>query len=1294
MKQTRGGDSQSPSASERLVNAITGWRRVVIAVLLVLSMVLGAGIGALEEDSSLDQFETDPPEADAYEDAQERFGVEENETSAQIVVRDDDVLTRESFLETLALQRDLRENETVNESLAEEDQFMDLSEIVATVSVQENQADDLEDRADELEEDEEALEERSEEAVELLDETIELQGEYEETQLAFELGQIDEETYNVERDRLETAFEEIEDEAQETLTDEEHATFVSLIEDAREIQGELVRLGIRSEIDGLDDAAFERRMAERSEEMEGIYDAVEADVFAESIAELEAERERLEVRSARAIDLLDETRELQEEYEENELAFERDQIDEATYQAERDRLEGEFELIEAEAAEILTDEEFAVFAPLLAETREIQGELVRVGAQFEFDQISEAAFQQQTAALSEELEDVYAAVEGDVFADSIADLEQRSEELEVRSERAVDLLNETRELQEEYEENELAFEFDQIGESTYEAERDRLESEFELIEAEATEILTDEEFAAFAPLLEETRDVQGELIRIGVRGQFDPITDEAFEDRSEALADELEAVYEGVEEYVLVDSIDEVEERADDLEEEFDAIRELELTLDEQVDELEAMTQSDVDDVLETILDEDAHRETFLFVPGDFEAGSTTADARMVFVSQTTEDPGAVAVDEDDEIVDAQLALADIVDDQLGDDALVFGVGVLTDEIDRSLYDSLWLVLPLALLFVTVVLTIAYRDLLDILLGLFGVIIVLAWTFGFMGWVGFDVTLVMVAVPVLLVGISIDYSIHVFMRYREQRKRAESAAERVPSRAMSIILLGLGVAFVWVTTTAAIGFLSNLVSPVEPIEEFGIASAFGMVSALTVFGVFVPAVKVELDEMLERKGFDRQLPAFGTGGGRISGVLALGQRASERGPWLVVVVVLLLTAGGVAGAVQLDTTFEEEDFIAEDPPDWTQELPEPFAVGEYETSESLSYVDERFLRLDERTHVVVEGNVTRDDTLERVDETETLAAQLETTIILPSDEPHVTSPVSEMEAVAEENETFNETYTDADTTGDGVPDTDLEDVYDEFVDADEERAAGVLDWTDDGEYEGAQLLVSVRGDADRTDITADGRTLAGAMEGDDLETTATGQPIVFNIVEDDLFDAVLESLLVSMGAVFLVLMVVYRWRYESALLGAITLAPIILTVTWILGTMYLLSIPFNVMTGTITSLTIGLGVAYNIHMTERFLIERGREPSLQDALYRSVTGTGGALFGSAGTTVVGFGVLILSILPPLQQFGLITALTIAYAFIGSVFVLPSFLVLWTRHLEGPDRSQSPAIETAPDEGVD
>jgi hypothetical protein len=46
-------------------------------------------------------------------------------------------------------------------------------------------------------------------------------------------------------------------------------------------------------------------------------------------------------------------------------------------------------------------------------------------------------------------------------------------------------------------------------------------------------------------------------------------------------------------------------------------------------------------------------------------------------------------------------------------------------------------------------------------------------------------------------------------------------------------------------------------------------------------------------------------------------------------------------------------------------------------------------------------------------------------------------------------------------------------------------------------------------------------------------------------------------------------------------------------------------------------------------------------------------------------------------VLIFAILPPLQQFGLITGLTIIYAFFGSVFILPSLLVVWTKYA-GPE----------------
>jgi hypothetical protein len=46
-------------------------------------------------------------------------------------------------------------------------------------------------------------------------------------------------------------------------------------------------------------------------------------------------------------------------------------------------------------------------------------------------------------------------------------------------------------------------------------------------------------------------------------------------------------------------------------------------------------------------------------------------------------------------------------------------------------------------------------------------------------------------------------------------------------------------------------------------------------------------------------------------------------------------------------------------------------------------------------------------------------------------------------------------------------------------------------------------------------------------------------------------------------------------------------------------------------------------------------------------------------------------------VLVFAILPPLQQFGIITGLTIVYAFLASVLVLPSLLAVWTKYV-GPD----------------
>ena len=102
------------------------------------------------------------------------------------------------------------------------------------------------------------------------------------------------------------------------------------------------------------------------------------------------------------------------------------------------------------------------------------------------------------------------------------------------------------------------------------------------------------------------------------------------------------------------------------------------------------------------------------------------------------------------------------------------------------------------------------------------------------------------------------------------------------------------------------------------------------------------------------------------------------------------------------------------------------------------------------------------------------------------------------------------------------------------------------------------------------------------------------------------------------------------------------------------------------------MTAMVSSLAIGIGVPFGIHVVNRFLEDRATRPDVETAMYHTLAHTGGALVGSALTTVAGFGVLVLSSVPPMKQFGLVTAITIALALVTSVTVLPALLALWAR----------------------
>lgn len=721
-------------------------------------------------------------------------------------------------------------------------------------------------------------------------------------------------------------------------------------------------------------------------------------------------------------------------------------------------------------------------------------------------------------------------------------------------------------------------------------------------------------------------------------------------------------------------------------------------TLDEQITALEELDDQEFEDVLAAVLDPDGETfgdaDPFEFLPREYVPGETRADARLTLLLQVDES----GEDEQPQAAyDAQLEIAELLEERF-DDAFIFGQGINDEASANATGDSFAIITPFALILVLFVLGVAYRDPLDILLAIFGIGVVMAWLAGIMGWLAIPMNVILIAVPFLLIGLSIDYALHVVMRYREARRgvlETESAGVEIGSadtssrtrtafgnrpNVRSGMAIGLGsvvLALAAATFSTGVGFLSNVVSPLPAIQDFAVLSAGGILATFVAFGVLLPALKVEVDGLLEeRLGWGRDKPAFGVESGVANRVLAQLGTVTTRIPLTIIVVALLLTAGGVYGATTIDTEFNEADFLPQDAPAWAEYLPGPLEPGTYTIADDFEYLSTNFQLGDRsgQSEILIREDVTNGALLGALDAAGENVSSDSSIQRQPDGTAAVTGPHTVIRDVAAENETVAAAIEERDTTGDELPDEDLESFYAILFDADEAAASEVVSRTDDGEITSARLVLSVQSAESAQTITDDTRAFATLIENDvpGVTAIATGAVVANAVVQDALLDSLVDAFVVTLVVILVFLTILFWIRYRSYTHGALILLPVVASLTWLLGTMALLDIPFNSETAVITSLAIGLGVDYSIHAGERFMTERERHANLDIALRNTITGTGGALLASAATTAAGFGVLALALSPPLQRFGIVTGAAIIFAFLAVVTVLPVLLVVRER----------------------
>jgi len=699
-------------------------------------------------------------------------------------------------------------------------------------------------------------------------------------------------------------------------------------------------------------------------------------------------------------------------------------------------------------------------------------------------------------------------------------------------------------------------------------------------------------------------------------------------------------------------------------------------TLEEQIAAVESASEAEVAAAVSAAV---SREQALEFLPRSFSPATGSAESfRMTFAFAAADDDGG---DLQGATVPsgADRALYDAAQERSSPAVEYFTTGEAAREpwTQQRQNDLIELIVVPALALILVVLAVTYRDVVDVVVGFLGVVLSVLWMFGVLGWLGVPAGLAVVIGPVLVIALSIDFGLHVFMRYREERGPGE-AIRPAMDRASS----GVVVAFLLVTVTAAIGFLSNLTSPVAIVRELGVAITLGVVSSFLIFVTLVPALKVSVDGLLERFGLDRRKSPLGEGR-VLRPVLTVGVGLARRAA---PVVVGLALVGGLAGGVAV-TQVDQQGIQTEfEVADWKTDLPGPLAwdSADQPYQRNVEYVQREFQRSGggSLTQFLVEGDPTAPATLERV-RVGTDAAGETDVAFEQGGQVRVVSPLSTIRRVAERDDTVATALAAADTDDDGVPDRNVREVYDALFAAAPEEAAQVIE-RENGEYRSVRLLVPVRTDADRGDRGAAMRSVADEMAVDGVTVTAVGSATLLNAELGVLADSVLRTLLLALAVIGALLVAVYRLEYDSATLGAVTVVPVALTVGLVFGSMFVFGVPLTFVTALLLSIAVGLGVDYAIHVADRYAQELAGGADSLAALETATTGTGGALLGSMLTSGIAFATMLLHPSPQLRNFGALVVFALTLAFLLSVVVLPSLLHLW----HGRVRS-TPAAGAAP-----
>jgi uncharacterized protein len=554
------------------------------------------------------------------------------------------------------------------------------------------------------------------------------------------------------------------------------------------------------------------------------------------------------------------------------------------------------------------------------------------------------------------------------------------------------------------------------------------------------------------------------------------------------------------------------------------------------------------------------------------------------------------------------------------------GMPYFRDEIQKKATRDLAILMPLAILIMIFFLWFSFREIKGVLLPLSVVAMSIVLAMGLMPLLGYNLSLIAVLAPILMIAIANNYGVHIVTRYQELNAR-------YPKRSMKTImeeaLYYLRKPILLTALTTIAGILGMVTHIMLPAKQMGIVSAAGIGFALLLSLHYIPAVLVGL-----KKG--KPNPAFLNGKQKlVDQFLSWAGKVVTLRPKLVILVFILFFLITGVGIFRLRVSFNNENIM---PASHPLRVSTQIANDHLGGTKIISLLFEGDI-LDPKIIKTMDRFETQLEKIPQVGSATSLATVIRTisrALNDPGDPFYDTIP-GQRNVIAQYIEFYNMSGDQAD--------------FEKLVSFD---------------YTKACLTVQFKA-GNITEFRNVETAIDHLIQSTPYCTLKAGHCLV----EKEMAESIVRGQNYSLVFAFLSIILLLTWIFKSVKAGLAGSIPLVFTLICNFGLMGWAGIELDIATSLLSSVAIGLGVDLTIHLFWRLKTELSNGVEYRTAIRKTLKTTGRGIAINAFSIMAGFVVLFLSGLTILKAFGFLIIFSLFLCLLCALLLIPAICLLIT-----------------------